>query len=575
MKKTLGILGMFLLVMTACDDNATSKPMGSVGGPCYGNGTCDDGLQCVLDICEEITDSENTDESTEGLTDLDKQDDSSDVDTVPVPCSTENEVRYLACGFNGNGLQKQKCAAGYWENDGSCDDPDECANDSTQVIACGFNGNGTLNQLCLAGGWADNGNCNDPDVCKNETWESIDGNTSECVLGQWILRRITKMWGTSEAESGNSVAVSSLGDIYVTGYTDGSFDGNASAGNEDIFLTRWNPDLTKAWTKQWGTSSGDEGKSVAVDTSGNIFVTGVTDGNLDGNTSAGTGDNADIFLTKWNPDGTKAWTKQWGTKYNSEVGNAVAVDASGNIFVAGNTSGLGGLDGNSSLGGSTDIFLTKWNADGTKAWTKQWGTDVNEWGSSVSVDNTGNIFVVGFTQGSLDGNTNIGNADIFLTKWNLDGTKAWTKQWGSDAEDLGQAVAVDFEGSVYVAGRTRGGLDGNSYSGINLDAFLSKFDVDGSKAWTRQWETPTDYQGAAVAIDTSGNIVVTGFNQSLVKYAADGTNVWTKKWGTAPSNSVAVDLMGNMFLVGLTDNGLDGCATYGNYDTYLSKWLAE
>ncbi|HQN74235.1 MAG TPA: SBBP repeat-containing protein, partial [bacterium] len=141
--------------------------------------------------------------------------------------------------------------------------------------------------------------------------------------------------------------------IFVTGYTYGSLDGNTSAGNYDIFLTKWNSDGAKEWTKQWGTSSGDYAQSVAVNSSGNIFVTGYTAGSLDGNTNAGGGD---IFLTKWNSDGTKQWTKQWGTS-SDESGRSVAVDSSGNIFVTGSTQGS--LDGNTSAGG-TDIFLTKW-----------------------------------------------------------------------------------------------------------------------------------------------------------------------------------------------------------------------
>mgnify|MGYP000664762751 CR=1 FL=1 len=95
-------------------------------------------------------------------------------------------------------------------------------------------------------------------------------------------------------DEGYSVAVDASGAIYVTGRTDGALDGNTNAGGRDIFLTKWNADGTKAWTTQWGTVNGDVGSSVAVDASGAIYVTGYTYGALDGNTSAG---NGDIFLS--------------------------------------------------------------------------------------------------------------------------------------------------------------------------------------------------------------------------------------------------------------------------------------
>ena len=92
------------------------------------------------------------------------------------------------------------------------------------------------------------------------------------------------------------------GNVYVTGYTNGGLDGNTSAGGSDIFLVKYDSAGTKQWTRQLGTASDDYGEGVAVDGSGNVYVTGGTLGGLDGNTSAG---GADIFLVKYNSDGVK------------------------------------------------------------------------------------------------------------------------------------------------------------------------------------------------------------------------------------------------------------------------------
>ena len=123
---------------------------------------------------------------------------------------------------------------------------------------------------------------------------------------------------------------------------------------------------TKQWTKQLGTSIWDEGKDVTTDSSGNIYVTGITSGGLDGNTNYGSDCNyppcSDIFLVKYNSSGTKQWTKQLGTS-SYDSGNDVTTDSSGNIYVTGSTEG--GLDGNINSG-SYDIFLVKYNSSGTK-----------------------------------------------------------------------------------------------------------------------------------------------------------------------------------------------------------------
>jgi len=279
----------------------------------------------------------------------------------------------------------------------------------------------------------------------------------------------TKQLGTSSIDKGYGVTTDSSGNIYVTGYTTGGLDGNTFLGGGvvlggDIFLVKYSSSGTKQWTKQLGTSSDDWGEGVTTDSSGNIYVTGGTGGGLDGNTSSG---GYDIFLVKYNSSGTKQWTKQMGTD-DYEKGNGVTTDSSGNIYVTGSTSG--GLDGNTNSG-SRDIFLIKYNSSGTKQWTK---TSSGGRGNSVSTDSSGNIYVTGDTYGGLDGNTNSGSYDIFLIKYNSSGTKQWTKQLGTSSGDYGNGVSTDSSDNIYVTGYTNGDLDGNTNSG-NFDIFLVKY----------------------------------------------------------------------------------------------------
>jgi len=111
-----------------------------------------------------------------------------------------------------------------------------------------------------------------------------------------------------------------------------------------------------------------------------------------------------------------------------DYANGVVTDSSGNVYVTGGT--YGGLDGNNRAG-NTDLFVVKYNSSGTKQWTKQLGTESNDFAIGVSTDSSGNVYVAGGTYGGLDGNTSAGVNDLFVVKYNSSGTKQWTNQLGS------------------------------------------------------------------------------------------------------------------------------------------------
>ena len=141
----------------------------------------------------------------------------------------------------------------------------------------------------------------------------------------------------------------------MAGMTKGGLDGCKSAGIEDLFVVKYNSSGTKQWTNQLGSSSRDSANDIATDSSGNIYVTGTTYWELDGNTSAG---KADLFVVKYNSSGTKQWTNQLGT-WDTDFANGVATDSSGNVYVTGST--YRSLDGNTSAG-NADLFVVKYNS---------------------------------------------------------------------------------------------------------------------------------------------------------------------------------------------------------------------
>jgi len=226
-----------------------------------------------------------------------------------------------------------------------------------------------------------------------------------------------------------------------------------------------------AGTYQLATN--DYANGVATDSSGNVYVTGVTYGGLDGNTNAGYND---LFVVKYNSSGTKQWTKQNGSDMYDEA-RGVATDSSGNVYVVGGTKGnLNGI----SNSGRTDAFVIKFNSSDTKQWTKKLGTWQNDLANGVATDSSGNFYVTGFTYQHLDGNTSAGNADLFVVKYNSSGKKQWTKQLGTSKHDRARGVATDSSRNVYVTGDTYGGLDNNTSAG-NADLFVVKYNSSGTK----------------------------------------------------------------------------------------------
>ena len=98
--------------------------------------------------------------------------------------------------------------------------------------------------------------------------------------------------------------------------------------------------------------------------------------------------------------------------------------------------------------------------------SRQLARSSNDYAYGVAVDSSGNVYVAGGTNGGLDGNTNAGNTDLFVVKYNSSGTKQWTNQLGSSSRDSANGVATDSSGNVYVTGMTKGGLDGCKTAGL-------------------------------------------------------------------------------------------------------------
>jgi hypothetical protein len=219
------------------------------------------------------------------------------------------------------------------------------------------------------------------------------------------------------------------------------------------------------WSAQWGTTAEDWATAVAVDSAGNVYTTGRTSEMLPGQSTAYAG-MWDAFLIKHSPTGKLLWTRQWGST-ESDQGSGLAIGADDSVYVV----GVAGDLGRSGAGGA---FLGKWDSAGNEKWIEQWGDAGTSLGERVALDASGAIYVAGETTATLDGATNAGGADAFVSKWtdkNGTRTREWSKQFGTTSKEYAYAIAVATDGTIALAGSTRGSLPGFTNQG-SYDNFL-------------------------------------------------------------------------------------------------------
>ncbi len=405
---------------------------------------------------------------------------------------------------------------------------------------------------------------------------------------RWSWTRLLGVSGTNTF--GASIAVDSIGNIYVAGNTTGNLDGQLKSGTNDIYITKYNSSGTKQWTRLNGISGlPTYCSSVTIDSIGNLYITGCTYGNLDGQILTGA---RDMFVVKYDSSGVKQWTRLLGVSGVNTYGKAIITDIDRNFYITGYT--FGNLDGQI-LTGSQDMFVVKYDSSGSKLWTRLLGTSGEVTvGKDIAVDLNGNTYVTGFTYGNLDGQILTGVCDMFVAKYNSSGSKQWTKFLGSSGLTEGNGIKQGSDGYLYITGSVRGNnLDGQILTGF-YDIFVVKYDSSGTKQWTRLLGVSgSSTCGYDIAVDLSGNCYVTGStsgsldgqllngtNDAFVsKYDSSGTKQWTKLIGVSNAltagNGIAVDLSGTCYVTGTTFGNLDGQSLTGSSDMFVTTKLNQ
>ena len=383
----------------------------------------------------------------------------------------------------------------------------------------------------------------------------------------------TRQFGPGSALS---VAVDATGDVYVAGYTVIT-RGPGQPWRRDAFLRKYDRVGTRLWSREFGsmvTTAIDAATGVAVDGEGNIYVAGITLEALSGQTSAG---DKDAFLRKYAASGAELWTRQFGSP-ETDRAQGVAVDATGNVYVGGET--FGALPGQVSAG-SRDAFLRRYGSGGEEAWTRQFGSPGPDSILGVAVDGEGNVYVAGETGGDLPGQVSAGRGDAFLRKYDPEGTESWTRQFGFlDSADSANSVAVDADGNAYVAGSTHSSTEAQMRP-VERKAFLRKYDSRGGELWNGLFGETFDVV-SSVVVDVEGNVYVAGSTAGgklagdalLRKYEPAGEELWTRRFGSPQHDSaisVAADRVGNVYVGGHTQGAMRGQAYSGMQDAFVLR----
>ncbi|WP_000327407.1 SBBP repeat-containing protein, partial [Leptospira interrogans] len=167
------------------------------------------------------------------------------------------------------------------------------------------------------------------------------------------------------------------------------------------------------WTRLLGVAGvSTTAYGITSDSLGNVYTTGVTSGSLDGQALSGT---QDLFVTKYDTGGNKQWTRLLGVAGQITQANGIASDSSGNTYLTGRTSGS--LDGQA-LSGTQDLFVTKYDSGGNKQWTRLLGiAGVSTTAYGITSDSLGDLYSTGITSGNLDGQILTGTQDLFVLKY--------------------------------------------------------------------------------------------------------------------------------------------------------------
>ena len=406
----------------------------------------------------------------------------------------------------------------------------------------------------------------------------------------------TWLWAKSmtgiDYDYGRSIAVDALGNVYTTGNFYDTVDFDPGGGlyklisdfhHWDIFISKLDASGNFVWAKRMGGANNDQGYSIALDDSGNVYTTGFFQGTADFDPGFGIFNlsGGGMFISKLDSAGNFIWAKTIGINVQ---GFSIALDASGNVYTTGRFSGTADFDPDSSgtfnltSGGNNDIFISKLNNAGNFVWAKTIGGPNIQLGRFITIDPSGNVYTTGDFRGTVDFDpdssanfylTSNGYDDIFISKLDSTGNFLWAKTMGGINEDAGGSIAFDASGNVYTTGSFRATVDFDpdssgtfflsTSSPGEFDIFISKLDSSGNFIWVKQMGGPDDDGGISIVLDAAANIYTTGAYRATADFDPGAGTYFLNSFGIYTSYISKLDPSGNfVWAVSMGGTNTDG-----------------
>ncbi|MDD2890672.1 MAG: SBBP repeat-containing protein [bacterium] len=352
-----------------------------------------------------------------------------------------------------------------------------------------------------------------------------------------------------------AIAVDKNGNVYVTGRSVGTGTGY------DYATLKYNRLGTEMWARRYNYSSSiyntDGANSIAVDDSGNVYVTG----------DSYSGTNYDYATIKYNSSGDTIWAKRYnGPEDNHDKAYAIAIDNSGNVYITGESSLYSGTYATIKYNSSGDtMWVRRYSAAGKgyKAYEEPKEYDYNKTkgfarmggGAAIAIDNSGNVYVTGESWDSSFGYAT-------TIKYNLTGDTAWVRKYYSGRWAEGTALALDSNGNVYITGR-----EGHTIGDTTVDYVTIKYNNSGDTMWVRKYNGTGNRIDCAtgIALDNNGNVYVTGYSEgngtytdyATIKYSSSGSEEWVQRYNGPGNNTdyayaIAVDNKGYVYVTGIS-----------------------
>ncbi|MFD2523024.1 hypothetical protein [Emticicia soli] len=416
--------------------------------------------------------------------------------------------------------------------------------------------------------------------------------------------------GTINSEAINDILIGTNNTMYLTGTFNNTITFDTitvtSSTTSDAYIAKLNADGKAQWVRTITGSSIQVAEDIAVDASGNVYVTGFFLGSTNfGGTIINAVGNYDMFVVKYNASGALVWVRTAGST-GADQGNKIRLDASGNVYVGGTFSGTitFGATTVTSMG-STDIFITKYNVNGTVQWALPSGGIGAEFMGDIALDSNGDVFVGGSysesaTFGTLTRTSN-GSIDAFIGKYDVSTSSwKWVISIGGTGIDIISALLKDNANSVYAAGSFSGSVNFASTTKTsegNDDIFLLKYTNDGFMEWVQTTGGTSAGFIEDLAVDTDNNVYLAGnfFDISTIgsvtksargssdafvaRYDANGSFAWVQSFGGINQDiatCISLDANNNIYAGGIYRNtvnfGRTSRTAVGNGDIFVVKF---